>query len=87
MPGVKFQLDAGRSKHTAEETNRFLKAVSEIQLNFIRKCDVQSRFEQTLPVFLDVKDSQSDSLEFKTVGLKGGSSIARNTCRPVALGS
>lgn len=71
MPGVKFRLHAGRSQHAAEETNRLLKAVSEIQLKFIRKCDVQSRFEQTLPVFRDVKDSQPGSMQFETVSLKG----------------
>jgi PAS domain S-box-containing protein len=58
MPDVKFRLDAGRSKQTAEETNRLLKAVSDIQLKFIRERDAQSRFEQALQVFLDVTNSK-----------------------------
>ena len=72
----------------AKKSIGFLKLDLKYSLTLIRKCNVQSRFEQTLPGFLDVRNSQSGSLQFKTVGRKGGrSSIARNTCRPVALGS
>lgn len=85
MPGVKFELDAGRSKHRTEETNRLLKTVSEIQLRFIRKCDVQSRLKQAFLVFLDVKNSQLDAV--RNCWPEGDSSIARNTCRPFALGN
>jgi PAS domain S-box-containing protein len=57
MPDVQYRLDAGRSKQTVEQTNRLLKAVSEIQLKFIRECDAHSRFEQALQVFLDLTNS------------------------------
>ena len=58
MSDVKFRLDVGRSIQTAKETNRLLKAVSDIQLKFIRERDAQSRFEQALQVFLDVTNSE-----------------------------
>ena len=59
MPDVKYRVDAGRSKHSVEETNRLLKAVSEIQLDFIRESDAHSWFEQTLQAFLDVTHSEN----------------------------
>lgn len=58
MPDVKYRVDAGRSKHSVEETNRLLKAVSEIQLDFIRESDAHSWFELTLQAFLDVTHSE-----------------------------
>ena len=59
MPDVQYRVDAGRSKHTVEETNRLLKAVSAIQLDFIRENDAHSWFEQTLQAFLDVTHSEN----------------------------
>ena len=57
MPEVQYRLDAGRSIQSVEQTNRLLKAVSEIQLKFIRERAAHSWFEQTLQTFLDVTDS------------------------------
>jgi hypothetical protein len=56
----------------AKKSIGFLKLYLKYSLTLIPKCNVQSRFEQTLPVFLDVKNSQSGPLQFKTAGLKGG---------------
>jgi hypothetical protein len=63
MRNVQFRVDAGRSKQTVEQTNRLLKAVSEIQLKFVRKSDAHSWFEQTLQTFLDVTDSEYGVIE------------------------
>lgn len=58
MSDVQYRVDAGRSKQSIEQTNRLLKAVSEIQLNFIRASNVHSWFEQTLQAFLNATNSE-----------------------------
>lgn len=58
MPNVQLRLDAGQPAQTVEQTNRLLKAVSEIQLRFTREGNTRSWFEQTLQIFLDVSDSE-----------------------------
>ena len=58
MPHVQLRLDAGQPAQTVEQTNRLLKAVSEIQLRFTREGNTRSWFEQTLQIFLDVSDSE-----------------------------
>jgi PAS domain S-box-containing protein len=63
MPNLQFRVDAGRSKQTVEQTNRLLKAVSEIQLAFVRSGDGHSWFEQALQTFLDVTGSEFGVIE------------------------
>ena len=58
MSDVQYRVDAGYSKQSMEQTNRLLKAASEIQLDFIRASNVHSWFEQTLQAFLDVTNSE-----------------------------
>ena len=40
MSDVQYRVDAGYSKQSMEQTNRLLKAASEIQLDFIRASNV-----------------------------------------------
>tara|TARA_R110002072_G_scaffold299632_1_gene475512 strand:- start:95301 stop:97736 length:2436 start_codon:yes stop_codon:yes gene_type:complete len=58
MPDVQYRVDSGRSKQSMEQTNLLLKAVSEIQLDFIRAGNARSWLEQTLQAFLDVTNSE-----------------------------
>ena len=57
MPDVQYRLDAGRPQQTAEQTNRLLKVVSEIQLQFIRQGGAVAWFEKALQAFLDITGS------------------------------
>jgi PAS domain S-box-containing protein len=58
MSDVRYRLDAARSNQTVEQTNRLLRAVSEIQLKFIRGSDSLAWWAEMLQTFLDVTDSE-----------------------------
>ena len=58
MAEAQFRLDSGRSAQSIDRANRLLKAVSEIQLSYIREKGSHSRYDVILRVLLALTDSE-----------------------------